>query len=86
MDQKIKAQVVRIERKTFTISLNENPRGRFVRIMEVTAGNMSDAVVIPSSGVAEVVTVLQELMRFEPETGGGTDLNGDCFIPDRCGS
>jgi len=71
MDQKIATHVVRIERKTFTISLNENPRGRFVRIMEVTAGNMSDAVVIPTSGLSGLITVLQELQRIETGAGSG---------------
>jgi hypothetical protein len=75
MDQKIEAQVVRVERKTFTISLNENPRGRFVRIMEMTAGNMSDAVVIPTSGLSEVVRVLQGFIPAEP--GGGVGDGGE---------
>jgi len=80
MDQKVASQVVKIERKTFTISLNENPRGRFVRIMEVTAGNMSDSVVIPTSGLSGVITVLQELMRIEsgaaPEKTEGLEVGG----------
>ena len=69
MDQKIEVTVVRVERKTFTISLNENPRGRFVRIMETTAGNMSDAVVIPTSGLSDVVAVLQGFAQKEPGVG-----------------
>lgn len=65
MDIRIEAETVRVERKTFTISLNENPRGRFVRITEVTAGNMSDAVVIPTSGLSEVIAVLNGFLRIE---------------------
>lgn len=87
MDQKIEAQVIRIERKTFTISLNENPRGRFVRIMEVTAGNMSDAVVIPTSGLQEVVNVLEDYIRLVASCSN-TELNaseGSAFIPDQSG-
>lgn len=82
MDTKIEARVVRVERKTFTVSLNENQRGRFVRIMEVTAANMSDAVVIPTSGLSDVITVLDEFLRMETGAVPGQGRGVESKVPD----
>jgi hypothetical protein len=51
---------LQIERKTFTISLRENPRGRFMRITEDVAGR-HDTIIVPAPGLGEFLRVVTEL-------------------------
>jgi hypothetical protein len=43
---------IQIERKTFVLTLKENPRGRFLRITEGVGGRR-DTIIIPSTGLEE---------------------------------
>jgi hypothetical protein len=43
---------LQVERKMFTFTLKENPRGRFLRITE-DVGGRRDTVIIPSTGLEE---------------------------------
>jgi hypothetical protein len=54
----LKSEKIQIERKTFVFSLKENPRGRFLRITE-DVGGRRDAIIIPSSGLADFARVLE---------------------------
>jgi hypothetical protein len=54
----LKSEKIQIERKTFVFSLKENPRGRFLRITE-DVGGRRDAIIIPSSGLADFAKVLE---------------------------
>lgn len=60
---------IQIERKTFTLSLRENPRGRFLRITEDVAGR-HDTIIVPAPGLPEFLRVLAQIAR-QAESGEG---------------
>jgi PurA ssDNA and RNA-binding protein len=62
----LKSGQVRIERKNFTLMLKENPRGRFLRIIEEVSGR-SDSIIIPSTGLAEFQKLLDEMVKASNE-------------------
>ncbi|MGB7748674.1 MAG: DNA-binding protein [Verrucomicrobiia bacterium] len=57
---------VQIERKTFVLTLKENPRGRFLRITE-DVGGRRDTIIIPSTGLAEFQKLLDEMIKTSNE-------------------
>ena len=57
----IKSAEIQVERKTFTVTLKENPRGRFLRITE-EAGSKRNTVIVPSTGLEEFQRVLNEMV------------------------
>jgi hypothetical protein len=61
-EESIAMKEFQVERKTIRIALGSNPRGRFLRITEVTAGR-ANRVMIPDTGVAEFAKALDEIMR-----------------------
>ena len=46
----LKSEQIQIERKTFNLTLKENPRGRFLRITE-DVGGRRDTIIIPAPGL-----------------------------------
>ena len=54
------------ESKTFHLDLKENPRGKFLRITEVSA-SMRSTVIIPASGISELVIGLQQCLAYLEE-------------------
>ena len=63
---------LQIERKTFTLSMRENPRGRFLRITEDVAGR-HDTIIVPAPGLKEFLRVLSEVAcgtEQDPAEGG----------------
>ncbi len=56
----------KIERKTFILTLKENPRGRFLRITEDVNGRR-DNVIIPSTGLDEFSKILGEMVKASAE-------------------
>jgi hypothetical protein len=57
---------VQIERKLFTLTLKENPRGRFLRITE-DVGGRRDTIIIPSTGLADFKRIVDEMVREAEE-------------------
>jgi len=55
-----------IERKTFTFTLKENPRGRFLRIIE-SNGTRSTSVIVPSTGIKEFQQILADMVKAAAE-------------------
>ena len=51
-----------IERKSFVLTLKENPSGRFLRVVEQTSGR-SNAIIIPATGLAEFKRVIDEMVK-----------------------
>lgn len=49
-ERTLSTEQVQVERKTFVFLLKENPRGRFVRIIE-EGGRNSNSIIIPYSGL-----------------------------------
>ena len=50
MDEELINGQVQIERKLFSFSLRENPRGRFLKITE-NIGKRREAIIIPATGL-----------------------------------
>ena len=63
MDTQLQTQSMRVERKHFTFDLRENPRGRFLRIIEEVNGRR-DAIIIPLTGIEEFRDALNEVIKF----------------------
>lgn len=59
-------QELLIERKKFVITLSENLRGRFVRVVE-RAGNRSASIVVPSTGLKDFQQLLADMVKAERE-------------------
>ena len=62
----LKSGQVQIERKTITFILKENPRGRFLRIIEEGSGH-NNSIIIPSTGLAEFQKLLDEMLKASNE-------------------
>jgi PurA ssDNA and RNA-binding protein len=61
-EETLKTDKIQIERKTFVISLKENPRGRFLRITE-DVGGRRDTIILPATGLTEFKRVVDEMVR-----------------------
>ena len=55
-----------MERKFITVTLKENPRGRFLRITEET-GSKRSTVIIPSTGLEDFKRVINEMAKAAEE-------------------
>ena len=62
-DTPLQNHSIRVERKHFTFDLRENPRGRFLRIIEEVNGRR-DAIIIPLTGLEEFRDALNEIIKF----------------------
>jgi len=62
----LRTERIQIERKTFVLTLKENPRGRFLRITE-DVGGRRDTIIIPAPGLEEFRKVLDELVKAANE-------------------
>jgi hypothetical protein len=51
-----------IERKTFTAILKENPRGRFLRIIE-NGGSKYCSVIVPHAGMKDFQKMLTDMVK-----------------------
>ena len=65
----LKTGKIQIERKTFLFTLQENARGRFLRITEDVNGRRN-AIVIPATGLAEFQRALNESSSAGSESPG----------------
>jgi hypothetical protein len=62
----IKTVEFQVERKIFTVTLKENPRGRFLRITE-DAGAKRNTVIIPITGLDDFKRVINEMAKAAEE-------------------
>ena len=62
----LKSERIQIERKTFVLTLKENPRGRFLRITE-DVGGRRDTIIIPSTGLEDFKKLLEEMVKASNE-------------------
>ena len=62
----LKSEIIQIERKTFHLTLKENPRGRFLRITE-DVGGRRDTIIIPAPGLEDFKKVLDSLVKASAE-------------------
>jgi hypothetical protein len=62
----LKALAIQVERKTIVVKLNENRRGRFLRIQEENEVKRN-CVIIPVSGLAEFKRLIDEMVKANSE-------------------
>ncbi len=62
----LRSEKVQIERKTFMLTLKENPRGRFLRITE-DVGGRRDTIIIPATGLDEFKKLVDEMVKASNE-------------------
>ena len=62
----LKSEQIRIERKSFHLTLKENPRGRFLRISEEVGGKRN-SIIIPATGLKEFKRLLDEMVMSSNE-------------------
>ena len=58
----LKSAEFQVERKLITVTLKENPRGRFLRITE-DAGTKRNTVIIPITGLDDFKRVINEMAQ-----------------------
>jgi predicted ATP-grasp superfamily ATP-dependent carboligase len=63
VDTQLQNHSIRVERKHFTFDLRENPRGKFLRIIEEVNGRY-DAIIIPLTGLEQFRDTLNEVIKF----------------------
>jgi len=63
VDTHLQTHSIRVERKHFTFDLRENPRGKFLRIVEEVNGRY-DAIIIPITGLEQFRDTLNEVIRL----------------------
>ena len=61
-EETLKTEKVQIERKTFVLSLKQNPRGRFLRITEDVNGRR-DTIIVPATGLADFKKLVDEMVK-----------------------
>ena len=62
----LRTETIQIERKTFILTLKENPRGRFLRITEDVNGRR-DNVIIPATGLDEFKKLVDTMVKASAE-------------------
>ena len=62
----IKTSEIQVERKIFTITLKENPQGRFLRITE-EAGTKRNSIIVPITGLDDFKRVITEMAKAAEE-------------------
>lgn len=65
-EETLRTEKLQIERKTFLLTLKENPRGRFLRITEDVNGRR-DHIIIPATGLGEFLAALKLLAQTAEE-------------------
>jgi len=65
----LKTAEIQIERKYFVLTLKENVRGRFLRIMEEVGGRHNN-IIIPATGLAEFKKIVDEMVKADSEKPG----------------
>ena len=71
MDAILKSENIAVERKNFIFDLRENPRGRFLRITETAHGHRN-AVIIPSTGLADFTSALAAVLNLANKASSAT--------------
>lgn len=62
----LKSEQIQIERKSFLLTLKENPRGRFLRISEEVGGKRN-SIIFPATGLVDFKRVLNEMVKAAHE-------------------
>lgn len=69
MDSELLNETITVERKKFYFYLNENIRGRFLKITEEVSGRR-DTIIVPAPGLAAFCEVLRKAEALGPGPEG----------------
>jgi hypothetical protein len=64
---------LQIERKTFVFILKENPRGRFLRIIE-SGGKNNPSIIVPATGLKDFHKLMADMVKADTEIPARNDL------------
>jgi hypothetical protein len=73
----LKSCEIQIEKKFFTLTLKENPRGRFLRISEDVAGKRN-CIIIPGTGLKDFQKLVAEMVKASDEIPATTQSAQEC--------
>jgi len=76
-DLDLRRATLQVEQKRIFVNLRENPRGRYLRIAEVTGNNRS-TIIIPSSGLVQFRTLLDDFIQNDSAVA----LGQQAMLPD----
>jgi hypothetical protein len=62
----LKSEQIQIERKSFHLTLKENPRGRFLRISE-EVGDKRNSIIVPVTGLEDFKRLFGEMVKASGE-------------------
>ncbi len=62
----LKSDEIQIERKSFHLTLKENPRGRFLRISE-EGNSKRNSIIIPATGLKDFQKLINEMVKASDE-------------------
>ncbi len=62
----LKTEQIQIERKSFLLTLKENPRGRFLRIAEEVGGKRN-SIIVPAAGLQDFKKLFDEMAKASGE-------------------
>jgi hypothetical protein len=62
---------LQIERKNFVFILKENPRGRFLRIIE-SGGKNNPSIIVPATGLKDFQKILADMAEAESKIPAGS--------------
>jgi len=68
VDTELLSEQVQVERKCFSFSLRENPRGRFLRITE-DLGGRRDPIKVPSTRLTQVRDIISLAIAADVKAG-----------------
>jgi hypothetical protein len=68
MEEELATEQVQVERKTFSFTLKQNPRGRFLKITE-DVGGRRDTIIIPSTGLEQMHDILERMIKADRAAG-----------------
>jgi hypothetical protein len=68
VDRELLSEQVKVERKSFTFELRENPRGRFLKVTE-DVGGRRDTIIIPATGLDTIREVLDHAIQASNDAG-----------------
>ena len=76
MDKELLNEQVQIERKLFSFSLRENPRGRFLKVTE-DVGGRRDTIIIPAPGLDKILEMVEHAITANKEAGAPEEPSAD---------
>jgi hypothetical protein len=68
VDKELLSEQIQVERKMFSFSLRENPRGRFLKITE-DVGGRRDMIIIPAPGLDQVREIISRVIAANQAHG-----------------